>query len=340
MIFLFALFSFLTLASSQESTETSKRDRDGEAYAAAAASVKSDLEASLVELKEARLRIAEEKPSLARETNEITAALRKARREADLAKTERDAAADEFAKAEEELKAWRDERLYLESLFGDFAKTSIVTASPAYFDADIRVPSPSETDASLALIEASIDRLESVGMVSELEGRAITGDGVFSPGRFAVFGPLTWFVSESESESESGVVISGDDLRPSLVPLSNARNEIVKLLEGSSASPPFDPSGGNAIAMEETETGIIDHVRMGGFWIYPILFLALVALVSAIAKWIQLLRIGDFSASDLQRILMLASKKETSEALSETAGVRHPAARVLHEGIIMKGADN
>lgn len=328
--FILTLLFFVSCgAIAQEAT--TPRDGDPDAYRAAAESARTDLEKALADLAALRGRIAEEKPALAKETSETAAALREARRKADLARVTRDAAEDEFEKAESDLQAWRDEKLYLESLFIDFAKTKMATASPARFDPTMALPAITDTAASLDLIDDALAQLENAGQVATIAGAAAVEDGIMAEGEFAELGPLTWFVSADGASS--GAVVSGDDLRPMLVAGTASAKEIKDLLAGNEGSPAFDPTGGDAIAMEETETGLIDHFRMGGFWIYPILLLALVALIAAIAKWIQLMRLGRFSSSQLGEILRLDASGESHGALALTREIRHPAARVLERGI-------
>jgi biopolymer transport protein ExbB len=108
---------------------------------------------------------------------------------------------------------------------------------------------------------------------------------------------------------------------------------IAALIEGKPASLSFDPTMGSAVALSETETDFLTHVKQGGFWVYPIILLALIALVTAILKWVQLAKIREFTATSVQKILTSLNEGRRDEALATAATIRHPARALLERGI-------
>lgn len=321
------VFLFQGLLLAQETTPPVAQpvDPKAEAYAAAAKSIEADLRAALDELAAQRDRIAKERAPLAIETEKVAAELREMRRKADLAKTSRDAAESEFEQSEKDLRVWRDEKAYIDSLVFDLQRGIGATAYAA--DAE-GVPANPTLQATVSPL---LDELGGQGKAWITEGEAVVGDGAIVPGRFAKVGPVTWFRS---ADGKSGGLISEDhELRPRLLPQGESSGELEHLFAGETARLSFDPTLGSAVALTETETSALDHVKQGGFWAIPILILAAFALITAIWKFLQLGRIREFSASVVQKTLAALNAGKVSEAKEAVGGIRHPARRVLDRGI-------
>lgn len=316
-------------AVSQEETGTTLST--GESFRAAAESIEIDLREAIEELGRVREQIAGEKPAIAKEANEVAANLRESRRKADIARTRRDAVEDEFAKREAEMKSWRDEKTYLESLLLDFRKTREAIRPFADPGAPVRF----DLESNLAALEESLGVLEEAGRVSSASGEATGEDGILVPGTFVSAGPVSWFLPGNGSAP--GITVAGDGLSTNWIEGSASKAAIEALLAGETASPSLDPTLGTAVALEETDSSLLSHIEKGGFWIYPILLLAAIALIAAIAKWFQLIRIRPLSPAKVQEIVHLASSDHLPEALNEAGAVRHPAARVLTTGIKLSG---
>lgn len=286
-------------------------------YQRAAASVDTDLRDALEELSQLRAKIAAEKPAIAGEANRIAAELREAKRRSEVALSRKDAVEAEFEKTDANLKQWRDERIYLEGLFADFVKNFGEASDPP-------------TDA-LALVEQSLGILEPEGRLSITEGSALNADGLLIAGRIADAGPVSWFLSADEKTS--GILSQESGSPPRVVPGTGNPSAIRALLEGESASPAFDPTLGNAVAMTETRESLLDHIKQGGFWIIPILLLALVALIAALAKWLQLIRIKPFETATVQSVIDAINDADFDRARNTAATIRHPAGAILEHGI-------
>lgn len=301
-------------------------DPVAESYRKAAASIDEDLRKALDELAAQRDVIAAEKPPLAIESEKVAADLREKRRQADLARTTREAAEAEAAKSEKDLKVWRDEKLYIESLLGDFQRSTSMSERIA----DSSEPTGPSKDP-IAAGTRVLDRLGlNCGILIE-PGRAVAPDGVLTPGKFAEAGPVSLFLSDDGALS--GIIGDGPDLRPKVVHSSSNTAAIRDLVEGKAAGIEFDPTLGLAVELEKTETTLLEHTKAGGFWIYPILLLALIALLTAILKWLQLARIKEVAANAVQRVITAMNGGEVETARAEAGRMRHPARRILEQGI-------
>lgn len=306
-------------------------DSSAERYREAAASAQADLDRALAELAVVRDDIAKEKPALALESEKISAELREARRQADLARTTRDAAEAEEKRSEERLKAWRDEKQYIESLLLDYRKNYEAGLSLAQVAHQKDLLSQDDFAGRLALLERATAQLESTGQVAVIPGEVVNPEGVLLPGRFAEVGPVSWFLSDDAKQS--GLVTTGVNLQPRLVEGTDSRAEIERLLKGESAMLAFDPTLGTAVAMVEAEETLLGHIKSGGFWIYPILLLAAIALSAALWKWWQLAQIRPYAQGLVYEILQHIDRGDRGAAFAATAELRHPVRGILERGI-------
>ncbi len=321
-----------------------EQDSETPSLESVAKSFDSDLEAELQKLTALRQQIAEEKPTLAREMNETAATLREKQRSYDIARSTREAISDEFEKAEKQLKVWRDERTYIDGLLLDLRRNLEAQSSLARVEAqkELLKQASSEGDdgttARLDLLDAAIRRIAESGKAESYTGSALDSEGVLQKGTFAEAGPVSWFTPLSGNDA--GLIASTPDLVPELIPDTADPDEIQKLIDGKPGSPSFDPTLGTAIALDHADPTIIEHIRQGGLWIFPILFLALIALIAAIGKWIQLFRIRDLKSGVVQKVIDAVSGGSKEEAQGIIDAIQHPARHILAEGIKSSGLES
>lgn len=302
-------------------------DPKQEAYAAASKSIEADLRAALDELAAQRDRIARERAPLAVETETVAANLREMQRKADLARTSRDAAESAIETSEKDLRVWRDEKAYIDSLVFDLQRG---IGAKGYSPGAEGVPANPSLQAMVADL---LGELGGGGRAFVSEGEAVTGDGTVVPGTFAKVGPVIWF--RSDDGKAAGLVSEDHELRPRLLPQTESAKELENLFTGEAANLSFDPTMGSAVALADTQTDALTHVKQGGFWAIPILILALLALLTAIWKFFQLGKIREFSAAVVQRTLTALNAGKVTEAREAVGGLRHPARRVLDRGIAL-----
>ncbi len=307
------------------------------AYAEAVASIEADLEAELANLAALRDRIAAEKPPLAKKTNAIAAEYREKARRAELARQERDALIHDLGEISDRVRLWRDESAYIDSLLGEFRKEHEGRISLAKAEAMRHSFALSEREdeqgltARLNILEAALGHLANAGSLEAVEGEALGPDGVSRQGRFVEAGPVGWFVA-TEGDL-AGLAIEGATWQPEIVPDTATAEQVNQLAAGNAVSLWFDPTLGTALALGEADDSLIDHIRQGGLWIYPILLLALIATLAAVGKWIQLLRIRDIKPGFVREILAAVNGGRIEAATKSLEGVRHPVRALLERGI-------
>ncbi|MEM6916971.1 MAG: MotA/TolQ/ExbB proton channel family protein, partial [Verrucomicrobiota bacterium] len=325
------------LSSELQSQEEDNAAANAAKLKAAAAELDVELDRVLAELSELREGIAEERPPLASRMQETAAHLREKQREYDIARSSRESITSEFEKAEKELELWRDERSYLDGLLFDFRKNLEASSSLAKSESlaelllAAETPDDSGTAARVELVAEAIRDLKNVSEPHSIPGEAIGPDGVLHPGRFAEAGPVSWFLDDEGKVS--GLISATSDLTPEVIPNTAKRSEIQSLIDGKSASPAFDPTLGTAVALEEVEDTLFEHIRKGGIWIYPILFLAAVSFAVAIAKLLSMVQLREVGPDTVSSVVGHLKKGESQAAVNDLAGISHPTAEILRHGI-------
>jgi biopolymer transport protein ExbB len=152
---------------------------------------------------------------------------------------------------------------------------------------DREIPESERLAGMLAVVSDSITRLESALSVRRYDGEAVATDGELVPGRFIQAGPLLYF--SGTAAENTGWVEENKSLRPAIRKLDDETvQQIRAFADGGTDLLPVDPSLGNALAVEATRETVLEHLRKGGVWVYPIVLFALVATLVAVAKMFQI----------------------------------------------------
>ncbi len=283
------------------------------------AGAKRDLEGVLTRLAELRTDVEEEKTPIVRTVNALEREARQKREDFDRRlrlRDNRDASLielrQEVEEAETDLSAnlgllrdygrsWRNgtatpEKIHLEErLVEAFATPDAATVSD-------------DLAASLRVALLSLEALRSSYGGQALEGEAIVPpEGTRKEGVFLALGPLTFF---SESGGAAGIVenpkrgdeVGEDDLTLAreipparLLPTPDDVSELIQQAlaknDGGEIVLPLDPTLGKALVMETGEPTLIEELKKGGIWIYPILAFAAISVLIALFKAIQILRV-------------------------------------------------
>jgi len=311
------------------------------AYLTAVESIDKDLEVELNRLAELRKKLAAEKPGLARKAAESALALRQKKRQYEIAKATQASVDQQLEERRSQLKLWRDERLYLDGLLADFTKNyrgamplPEVNSLSELFK-ETQSGTDAGTKASLDLVGSLAKKLNELGQVRKIEGQVLGTDGVMIDGKFAVAGPISWFADDNGTVS--GLVRESRSLQPELVAGTGDLETIRALLNGEPGEVSFDPTLGSAIAMEEVKGDLLTYIEKGGIWVYPIMFMALVATIAALAKWFQLMGIREIRPNLVSEIIDLVNRGNTSAAKTTAADIKHPAREILYQGIDVAG---
>ena len=319
--------------------------------ATAAGEMQTRLEAASARLAGLRKEIADEKIPMNRSLAEAEAALGDLRKQYDTVKRESDTATLEMSALRNDIKQRETERNYLASLLAEYARNFETRLHIAELELyrepidqvkrvqEILADDPAGAfDTQLRLILMSLARLEEMSGGLAFRGRAAAEDGLVKEGRFLLFGPVAYFVSDDGSLTGPANQRIG-----SLIPVVEAYADPAladmaqKAVTEGSGSIPFDASLGNARKIEETRETLREHFLKGGPVMWPMLVLTGFAILVAFLKWLGLLIVPMPRAKRLVQILESVRTKEFGAARQLAKTMRGPAARMLRAGCEVLG---
>ncbi len=305
------------------------------------------LESSLQELAAAREAIANEKLPMVKGLNAIEDELMEIRLEHQKIMRQLDSRNLDLNNLRSEIKSRQGEKNYVSNLLSEYIRNFQTRLHIAEIDLyagmlEAAVLAPDNSNLSdeeifvqqTALVEASIKRLqEAVGGVS-FDGNATGEDGLVREGRFLMVGPVALFTADEQGLSGIAEQRLGS-LEPTVMPFADTANaELVRqTVTGGSGIFPFDPSLGNARKIEETRETLSEHLKKGGFVVYPIVGMFILAVLVAIGKWIQLSLIPMPSEKDVQPLLKDMLHNRHDQALKKAAALKGPTATMLKVGL-------
>jgi biopolymer transport protein ExbB len=142
----------------------------------------------------------------------------------------------------------------------------------------------------LTILSEHLDAQEGRVYPSWQQGRVVLPDGQLADGDVLTLGPIGWF--HRAQPEQSGVVRKdGAMTRVSLLFSGAAGTGIEDLHRSSSGVITFDPTLTRALLLAETQEGVWQHLRRGGFWAIPIVLFGLFASTIAVLKAVSLYRL-------------------------------------------------
>ena len=294
---------------------------------------RADIALALEELSDLQSAVADEKVPIVRRLDTLeTEVLRK---RAELARQLRtaDNRRVELSGLESELEGLEEENRYISDQLAQYVREfedrihigevqryrdEITAASEAAADPDLEFID--KTRGQLALLDASLGRIESLLGSDSYEGRALTPAGILEEGRFVVSGPVAVFASR-ESGSAGLVRLQLGSPEPSVVDLGPGRTQAIRDLVGANEGGlPVDPSLGNALKIAATRDNLIDHMKKGGPVMIPIVGLGLAAMLIALVRFVSLSGHRLLGPDELQLVISYIRSDQTARAKEFVAG--------------------
>lgn len=318
----------------------------GQSFSDAQKSIDAKLEASLAKLSDVRAEIRDVKVPLSKERQELLSELKTIRRESDKAARVRDNASSDLTSLADRIKLQKEEIDYVSNLSSEFIRMLEsridISELPLYEDningAIEIVDNPNATPkekllAQLEVIDTGINRVKALVGGMTFPGTAVTPTGGVEQGTFALLGPVAYFASDSSSAA--GITMRGQSLQPSVekIAAGNFDKEIAKIVKGEPGLAPLDASLTNAIAIASTKESVIEHIQKGGLWVYPILGFALVSLLVAAFKAVELYSTPSAKAGATQDLLVLLNEDKKEEAVAAAAEMKGPVGEMLQIGV-------
>jgi biopolymer transport protein ExbB len=310
------------------------------------AAVGPKLQESLDELASARREIADDKIPMAKSLTAAETEQTEARKNYEDAKRQLDRRNLDLGNLRNEMTTREQEKSYVSGLLGEFVRnfeTRLHIAELGRYQTVVEAARLAPENANLtpadvfakqvALVAASLERLEALSGGDRFEGRAAGENGLVMNGTFLLLGPVAYFAS---SDGTLGGIAEQrlGSLEPSVQPYADPvyaalTRDFVGKGEGTM---PFDPSLGSARKIEETQEGVVEHFLKGGTVMWPILWVASTAALVAIAKWIILSLVRIPGTRQVGHLLEAVRRNNKEDAIRAAGAMKGPAGVMLRAG--------
>jgi biopolymer transport protein ExbB len=308
--------------------------------------VQSDIERDIEVLNALRAEIAIERRPLATRLETLQSTVKARRAEVERIRRLRRQGEEEQAALEAEAMAVEEECRYLISLFTEYGRameTRVGAAGAARLVERLRPVQAALTekdnfedlgDAIGRLLDLSAESNDERLGGSLFDGVALDANGIEHTGRFAVIGPIAYFAPDGDGPVGLAVTQFGAtqptvyDRFAESVPIA-----IRNLVDGRMAQVPVDVTEGDAIRVEDARPTLVEHVKKGGFVMYPLLAVALASLLLAIWKAIELGNVRVRPGRQLDAVMTAIRQGDIETARKETARIKRPLRSLVEEAI-------
>lgn len=320
----------------------------GEAtFESAAQSIQDRLAESLAELSALRQNIVAEKIPLAEQLSELENELLEARSQFQEKSIALETRSLDLNNLTTDNKLRQDEVDYLASLLAEYVRNFDarihVTELDRYREMleTARLAEADDTldDAALFAVQAdvilkSIDRLDELAGGARFETFAVDKDGLRNPGTVALVGPAAVFRS-ADGRHVGTAAQRLNAIDPAILEFGKPEDaEAAASVAAAGAGEfPFDPTLGDAHAIEATHETFFEHVSKGGAVMIPIFAMAALALLVALYKWISLSLLGKPSRRQLAGLYAAIEDRDLETAARQAAEIRGPVGRMLSQGV-------
>ncbi|MEO0795797.1 MAG: MotA/TolQ/ExbB proton channel family protein [Verrucomicrobiota bacterium] len=299
-------------------------------------SPRSDLEDALARLNQEREVISSEKTELLKKFNALEAQLREKRREVEGAERTILRSVDDLRERREKVVKQEERLRDLEQLINDYQASLETSIHPSHLGQLQAVTSDGSSSIAgrwTRLVDFSRQRVtESIG--GEISpGVALMDSGEQQSGTFFLWGPAAYFVSDDKGIA--GHAVPGDGLAPKIVPFQDEQTatELAAIVEGGDGILPLDASGGRALILAQQGQDPWTRIQDGGIWVWPILTLALLALVVFILKTVQISSVRLPGFRTLEPIFQALESRNIEEAKTQIDSLSKPAMELLKDGL-------
>ncbi|HEY1172109.1 MAG TPA: MotA/TolQ/ExbB proton channel family protein [Verrucomicrobiae bacterium] len=303
-------------------------------------SAKADLEKALTELSALQKQVGEERIPIAQTLSKAEDTVLTKRKDYEKAQRSRDNELVDLNVLKDQVKKKREELDYLNGLLQEFSSLfeSRLHISELQVYADqsrevrLKAENPdlsiqSRLELQMGFVDRAIERLNHLSGGHTFDASVLGASGVKEKGKVTLLGPVAIFAS-----AQGGGLVDRQvgSLEPAVISLDPTLTGGIKtVVETGSGGLPLDASLGNALKIEATKDGFIEHIVKGGFVMYPIVGIALAALIVGIIKWFQLTSIPMASRRDLQLILDRLTKGNQQGALEHAETIKGPSGQLL-----------
>lgn len=339
-----ALLGFLCLSSAHAADDAGIASR----IAAGANSVVEATKQAESDLARLRADVLRERSPLSSELSGLQLEVSKLRRQADRTRMRTELGATERAVLEERLSRLEEEERLITSLLVEYRRGADTRMSPILgleLAARLKGCEPSSSMAGQELVAGVKEVLAQTVSLQDavlggmlLNGIALDQSGREHTGRFALIGPVAYFLADGGGEAGMVVRRAGSAL-PGVATVAPSDVDAVRvLLRDGHGTVPVDVTGGDALRVEGAKSSLADHARRGGVVMIPLAAVGLLALGLASARFVALYRMKPDVMPAVQRIVESLAAGRIDEAVSDAGAVGEPFGDVLLQGVLHRTA--
>ncbi len=340
------LLIVMCLAGSRIGLAQDQADGQGASFNDAAATAEQQLDRSLRELAELREQAAEQTIPLSRKLSALESELIDVRLEYQKTSRLLDTRTLDLSNLRNEIKSRKDEAAYLSNLLAEYIRnfeSGLHIAELQRYRERLREARDAPGDANLTqqqiyaaqtdLVATSLDRLNDALGGTRFKGTAVDEGGNVETGTFAMIGPSALFGSEDGSEVGTAEQRLGS-LEPGVQPFANPGDAAAaaELVREGKGRLPFDPTLGNAHAIEATKDTLLEQIQKGGAVMYPIFIIAGAAALVALYKWLALAFVRMPSRRGIRELLEAVGRRDRPGVVQITRRMGGPVGRMLEAG--------
>jgi biopolymer transport protein ExbB len=189
------------------------------------------------------------------------------------------------------------------------------------------------------------DEIARSGQVTRRTGVFVGRDGEETRGRIYQLGKFnTFYIDGGADGDETGFLIyapaSGDLFALAQLPARGLRGKLQRYAAGEAETVPMDISGGAALRQITRRTGFFEQLRAGGPIVWPILAIALAALLIVLYKIWFLQRVHGNSDQIMGEVNELAARGDWQRCdaiVAEHSGKNWPVVHVIRAGLDARG---
>ncbi len=309
---------------------------------------KADLDKALADYAALQDRIKEEKIPLSKALNNLKAELREKRREAERMQRFKDNSTVDLNDLQDRVSKSQEQLDYVANLVSDFGER---------FERDISLPEQQvyaeqieafkeasdlgSQEDELAkgkrlidqafILSTAVDRFTSLIGGQVFDGEAVVSSGEVESGKYLLYGPSSYF--KSSGTAEAGIALK-DALMPRVFSLNAELDSVIATtLAAEGGQLPVDPTLGSALAIAAQQETVWEHIQKGGIWIWPILFFAFLATVTALFKLVEIYSVKMPRPGSLHDILHALNEGDRNRAMELAQAVRGPAKDMLVDAV-------
>jgi biopolymer transport protein ExbB len=320
------------------------------AFAMAAAEANQRLEAALAELDRIQQEINAKRPEIGARLDDVEAEALRLRDEASNVARIKAGFDVEVSQLQNEKQSVIDNNNYIQSaLLNEYIRRLELTIDPseiptyatsirdslAFMETEEEVDDATIFKSQLGIITLALNRVERVMGGDTFSGPAIV-DGILRDGTFTLLGPVSYFTDQN---GVAGITNGMIENRANIYTLTTYEPQITATLNTGNGTLPFDTTDGEALEGITHTITLLQEFALGGFVMYPILGLFLLAILVALFKTLELFRVKPAKSKDIEVILDHLRDDNDDAALAHAKSVGGPVGEMLCAAVQNAGQD-